>query len=206
MLSYVLIAEGSSDRALLPFINQCIRKKYQKDLNPIFAIFNSIAPKPRTILDKLKAAHALYPSANLFIIHRDSDNAGHNNREDEIVQAASKIHHCTPYIPIIPTTMTEAWLLVDERAIYKAVNNPNGTIKLSLPRINAIEKIKDPKNLLFDLFRQASGLTARRRSSLDLFECRQICAKNVTAFDRLENLGSFQKFSEKINQYLSEFH
>lgn len=204
MLNYVLISEGTSDRVLIPMINWCIRQYCITDISPVVADFTSLKPKPKTVVEKLRAARNLYSNKNLFIVHRDSDNVNPGDREREINEAISSMNFVKPCLPIIPNAMTEAWLLVDERAIYKAVNNPNGQDQFKLPNINIIEKIRNPKNVLFELFISASGLSRRRHSSIDLFMCRQRCALFITEFQKMGNLSSFALFRQKISQYVDK--
>jgi hypothetical protein len=59
--------------------------------------------------------------------------------------------------------MQEAWLLIDEWALRCAAGNPNGAIPLAMPRVDRLETIPDPKQVLHDLLREASELKGRRR-------------------------------------------
>jgi len=45
--------------------------------------------------------------------------------------------------------MIESWLLTDEDAIRCAADNRNGTANLNLPVHNRIEKLNNPKEVLF---------------------------------------------------------
>ena len=54
-------------------------------------------------------------------------------------------------ICVIPVRMTEAWLLIDEKAIRIAAGNRNGTEILEIPKLHELESLPDPKKLLYEL-------------------------------------------------------
>jgi hypothetical protein len=49
--------------------------------------------------------------------------------------------------------MTEAWLLIDEKAIREAAGNPKGRQPLNLPKPSKTEELSDPKETLKPIFR-----------------------------------------------------
>ncbi len=56
------------------------------------------------------------------------------SRLAEIKAALESMEGIPVTVPIVPVTMTEAWLLFDERAIRRAADNPAGENSLQLPR------------------------------------------------------------------------
>jgi hypothetical protein len=87
------------------------------------------------------------------------------HRCDEIEEPVNAVRNSgilTPHIPVVSVRMHEAWLLFDEAAIRCAAGNPNGNIPITLPAARSLDRIQNPKELLFDLLRTASGLSARR--------------------------------------------
>jgi hypothetical protein len=103
---------------------------------------------------------------NLAVVHRDADRAGWQQRRNEIEQALEDSGIRCGLIPVIPITMTEAWLLLDEREIRHVAGNPNGRTSLSLPKTHEVEGIADPKALLRDCLLQAASARGRRRETV----------------------------------------
>jgi hypothetical protein len=98
--------------------------------------------------------------------------------------------------------MTEAWLLIDHRAIRTAADNPNGQAALELPPLNRIEELPDPKERLYNCLRVASGKRGRR---LDQFEQRlqkrvHRVASLIEDFSPLRQLSYFRVFEETAIQ------
>ena len=95
--------------------------------------------------------------------------------------------------------MTEAWLLFDETAIRLAAGNPNGKNPLNLPDLSTIEQIPDPKNILFEILREASGLTGRRLKAFNMAESRIRITALVSDFSPLGKLSAFQRLERNIS-------
>ena len=96
--------------------------------------------------------------------------------------------------------MQEAWLLFDERALRRAAGNPNGRELLDLPGADQIEGIPDPKRVLSDLLREASGLSGRRRSRLAVSERAVRMADLIDDFSPLRALSAFNAMEEEVRQ------
>ncbi|MDZ4800972.1 MAG: hypothetical protein SGI92_22665 [Bryobacteraceae bacterium] len=137
----------------------------------------------------------LYPCDILFV-HRDAEAQPPENRRSEIEAAL----HWSPnrWIPVIPVRMTESWLLFDERAIRSAAGNPNGTEPLNLPEVHRLELLPDPKALLSQLLKTASGLNSRRRSRLPVHERVHRIPDYIDDFSTLLRLPSFQRLQADI--------
>ena len=102
--------------------------------------------------------------------------------------------------------MTEAWLLIDEEAIRKAADNPNGTVGLSLPPLNQLEKVADPKVVLRKSLIQASAKSGRRlhRFKQEISWRVQRVADLIEDFDRLRRLEAFRAFEQATQEAVSE--
>ena len=100
--------------------------------------------------------------------------------------------------------MLEAWLLADEAALRRAAGNPNGAIPLSLPRLDALEHIPDPKALLNDLIKEASGLSGRRRKRLHLPALASRVADLTDDFSPLRALPAFPALEAEIERWASD--
>ena len=94
--------------------------------------------------------------------------------------------------------MTEAWLLVDERAIRSAADNPNGRQPLSLPPLHKIELLVDPKDFLHQCLVRASEKRGRRLDQFkrDLPSRVQRITTLIDDFSPLRSLPAFQRFEE----------
>jgi hypothetical protein len=94
--------------------------------------------------------------------------------------------------------MTEAWLLLDVKAIRRAADNPNGTVPLQLPRMSDLEAETDPKNTLNQLLRAASEKRGRRLDQFNqqpqLAARRNRVATLIDDFSPLQTLTSFRAF------------
>ena len=100
--------------------------------------------------------------------------------------------------------MTEAWLLHDIEAIRKAAENPNGNHKLDLPRIRTIEDEPDPKDILFEKLKLASGLTGRRLTKFNPHERRHRVAELIDSYASLRAMPSFALLEQNIDAYLQQ--
>ncbi len=164
-LQYTLLGEGSSDRALIPILDWLFGQHLPDcAIQSAWADLGRLPQPPRTLNERISESLSLYPCQLLFV-HRDADRDGHAARVEEVRRAAAP-HEPHPIIPVVPVRMLEAWLLCDEQALRRASGNPNGRQPLSLPSPSQIEDIADPKGVLHDRLRVASGLSGRRRRTL----------------------------------------
>jgi len=114
--------------------------------------------------DRIAAALDLYP-CDLLFIHRDAEGESLEARVAEVESGAAGFSDSM--VPVVPVRMQEAWLLIDEPALRRATGNPKGSVRLTMPALDRIEQIPNPKQLLHTLLIDASELTGRRRKKLD---------------------------------------
>ncbi|MFN9857786.1 MAG: hypothetical protein ACK556_06670, partial [Pseudanabaena sp.] len=135
--------------------------------------------------------------------HRDAEREPINARVEEINSAMvivqSKIIDSITTVPVIPIRMTEAWLLIDEKAIKTAAGNPRGKQILSMPAINRLETIPDPKALLQELLKTATNLPKRRQEIIPI----QRVVDNIDNFSPLQNLTAFQTLETELRSAIS---
>ena len=212
-LRYTLLAEGTSDRALLPIITLTLRAN----------VAATVSLDEPTIVDQqrlplrikqdrgawLRSAVAEYP-CDLLFVHRDADkdddtaaDAGRPKRMSEIAgwteQATLPKGSGVTIVPVIPVRMTETWLLVDEPAIRAAASNAHGTSPLNLPLLRTLERRRDVKSVLDQALKAASGLRpGRLKKSFDLYKHRGRIA--VTDLSRLRQLPAFRAFETDVAQ------
>jgi hypothetical protein len=68
-----------------------------------------------------------------------------------------------------------------------------------MPQLSTIEQIPDFKPLLFQILREAGGLSGRRLKKLSEGECRIRIAELITDFSPLRQLKAFQKLEGDIS-------
>ena len=167
-----------------------------------FADLRRVPNPPRGLFERILLAVDLYPCHVLFI-HRDAEAQSPQLRYEEIVRAgqlAAERGFDLPYICVVPVRMTEAWLLISEAAIRKAAGNPNGIVRLDLPELRRLEGIPDPKKMLYDLLKKASG---RRKRDLTKFRPAihsRLVSEYVTEFSQLRRLPAFQRLERNVRE------
>lgn len=163
------LADGSSDIALVPLLRWLVRQySLCRSVAVEWADLGRLRTRPANLCEKIMRAVELFPCDVLFI-HRDAEADPPEVRYTEIAAAISEAaaRGCTvPHICVVPVRMQEAWLLLDEAAIRRAAGNPNGQMPLGLPRPNCVETTPDPKRVLHDSIKSASGLSGRRLKKL----------------------------------------
>jgi hypothetical protein len=90
----------------------------------------------------------MFPDTNLLFVHRDADAAGPRARRGEIAAAVGAFDPSLHHVAVVPVQSTEAWLLVDEDAIRRAVGIVGDKPYVDLPRRSAIEATARPKEVL----------------------------------------------------------
>lgn len=196
-ISYVLLSDGSSDKMLIPILDwllHCQCPNYAIDSQ--WADLRRLRHPPKKLMEKIRTTLTLY-EADLLFIHRDAENQSFESRKEEILVAlAGQSSH--PAVCVIPVRMQEAWLLFDERAIRKAADNPNGRIPLRLPAIDTVEDLPDPKELLFSLIREASGLSGTRLKKLKARQHAHMVSQSIDDFASLRRLMAFRALEVEL--------
>ena len=200
ILRFTLVAEGPSDRVLIPILRWMLFRHHQHiEWMGQFADLRVLPKPPRTLPKKIATASELFP-ADIIFIHRDSDREVPTDRRKEIADAIESLsispaRHC---VPVIPVRMTEAWLLVSESALRGASGNPNGRNSLQLPAWQDLENIPDPKTILQTLLVEASGLTGRRRKKLNFSTQRARIPDFLEGWETLLSLPSAKRLDDEI--------
>jgi hypothetical protein len=125
------------------------------------------------------------------------------NRLNEIATEVNAANLSTPVIRAVPVRMIESWLLFDENAIRSAASNSNGTADLGLPRIATLEKIPNPKAILFNALQNASELPPRRLQRFRVEAARHRIPNFISDFSPLRALRSFQSFEDELIEALT---
>lgn len=185
-LSYEIIADGGTDRALAPILEWAI---HQHD--PTVEVLEpEFAKRKGSVKDFFMHRE---PRAQLTFAHRDAEALSHEERLREFLS----IDHPN-LVPVVPVRMTETWLLVDKEAICAAAGNPSAQI--TLPELHSLETLSDPKEVLHELLLQASNLNGRRRKSFSerIVERRIDVARRIRAWENLCSLDSFKEMRASL--------
>lgn len=162
-----------------------------------------VASPRANLRERLEVAVRRYPCDVLFV-HRDAEREPKEKRLEEIRDAAAAVG-VPAFVPVVPVRMTEAWLLIDEKAIRRAAGNPHGQAPLPLPKAAKLESVADPKDALRTCLIQASEKTGRRLRQFerDLPECVQRVAELIPDFSPLRQLPAFQGFEQEARRVLT---
>ena len=200
-IRYTLLANGGSDRALLPLLGWLMRKHLpQRALRPQWAELRRLASPPGTLAGRIATAVDLYPCDVIFV-HRDSEGRPRDERADEIRRAVGESSIGEIAVPVVPVRMQEAWLLFDEAAVRRAADNPNGRVHLNLPA-NA-ERLLNPKGELHSLLETASELPRRRLRRFRVAQRVHRVAELIEDFSPLRDLPAFGVFEAELQSALN---
>ena len=78
--------------------------------------------------------------------------------------------------------------------------NPNEHVKLDLPDVKNLEQLIDPKDVLYELLRTASGLSERRRRNFEVDKAASRVADYIDDFSSLKRLSAFYALENEISQ------
>ncbi len=201
-LKFTLLADGGSDRALVPVLVWLLKQSSSQDFTPQWAELSGLRKAPRTLEERLRAAVSLYP-CDLLFVHRDAERESREMRAAQIRESL-RVLPGQPAVCVVPVRMLEAWLLFDEAALRRAAGNPRGYDKLDLPALDRLERVPDPKQVLFDLFRKASGLRPGRLHGLSPAARRSRLAGLIEDFSPLRRLPAFRALEKELQALLAE--
>ena len=201
-LRFTLIADGSSDRALVPVLTWLLRQYWEHvPIQPEFSDLGRLRNPPRSLSQRIDRSIELYP-CDLLFVHRDAERESVEKRREEIREALERSERgrTLPTICVVPVRMQEAWLLIDESALKKAAGNPTSRQNLPMPDVRRLEDLPDPKRVLRDLLREASGFQGRRleKFNRDLSKCVQRVAQQIDDFGLLRRLAAFRELERQV--------
>jgi len=199
-MKFTLLSDGSSDRVLLRILDWLLRQHVSDPVMGVWADLRNMHTLPRNLKDRVRCTLEQYPCDMLFV-HRDAENEKPKKRENEI-RAAIRGYPVPPLVCVIPVRMQEAWLLIDEAALRRAADNPNGSVSIQFPRIEDLETIPNPKRLLHDLLRSASELRGRRLKRFRPGQRSHRVAELIENFSRLRRLKAFQRLESELIKVL----
>lgn len=203
-LRYTLVADGSSDRRLIPVLTWLLQQHSSHAITGTWADLSILRSPPRDLAARIAAAVEFYPSDLLFV-HRDAEAAPHHERVTEIRAACAGVTN-TIAIPVVPIRMQEAWLLISETAIRTAASRPRGRVPLSLPARNALERVPDPKQTLYDALRTASELSGRHLARFKVAAAAYRVSELIGDFSPLRGRSAFDQLESELRAALTSNH
>lgn len=183
---YSLVCDGRSDRVLASAISWLLSQHAGPRFRAELVDLSALPDPPISLADRVRVTVEM-TECDLLFVHRDAEGQGRSLRLREIEDA---VHSIQTWVPVIPIRMTEAWLLFDESAIRTAAGNPAGTAPLTLPLMTQVERASNPKQLLHNALREASGLQGRRLRQLSVNVYR--VAELIDNFSPLRGLTAFR--------------
>lgn len=206
-LRYTLTSDGSSDAALLPLLTWLL-ETYLPDyaIQPTWADLRGLYNPPNDLLGKIIWSIELYP-CDLLLVHRDAEKQSHELRISQIkgeLNKAIEQGYTIPTVCVVPIRMQEAWLLIEPQAIRDAVGNSNGQQPINLPHISRLEDLPDPKEILYQFLKDASGLSPHRLNRFHVGEKARRVAEFIQDFSKLRRLTAFQTLELDLQQIIEE--
>lgn len=207
-LRYTLVSDGSSDAALLPILSWLLRENgVERAIQPALADLRRLPMPPKSLEQKVRLGLELYP-CDLLFVHRDSERQPLSQRRAEIQHALSSLSPgiLLPVVCVIPVRMTEAWLLLDQGAIRHAAGNRSGDQRLDWPDLARLEDLPDPKSVLHELLRQASGLHGARLKRFRVAQSAVRVSSLIADFSPLRRLSAFQVLEDDLRATILQTH
>ncbi|MCC6555321.1 MAG: hypothetical protein IT372_20360 [Polyangiaceae bacterium] len=201
---YTLVADGPTDRMLMPVLDWLLVQHSARPFAGHFADLRALPRPPSPLLKRrIPIALELYPCELLFV-HRDAEKPDlREQRVREIDAALWEIGSCPPAVHVVPVLMSEAWLLFSEVAIRFAAGNPSGKSALDLPRPRDVESI-DAKEKLYRLLKTASGLKGHRLQRFAPEGRVQRVAELIDDYSPLRNLAAFVALEQGLCRTLKQ--
>ena len=200
-VSFAFLCEGSSDTGLIAHLETLlVHFGAQEATGMPDTRKGTIPARLRQLLTEETEA-----GIDMVFIHRDSDGPDRNGREREIRRGVEESGFPHPFIPVIPVQETEAWLLLDEQAIRDVVAS-KGKQPLRLPKPNAIEGTRKPKEILQKALLAASETSGRRlkKEKNSFNHHRRVLLQRLDPFGAVRNLPSWQCLERDIKRALEQ--
>ena len=200
-VSFAFLCEGSSDTELIAHLETLLVHFGAQEVTGMPDTRKGTIPaRLRQLLTEATGA-----GINMVFIHRDSDGPDREGREREIRQGVEESGFPHPFIPVIPVQETEAWLLLDEQAIRDVVAS-KGKQPLRLPKPNAIEGTRKPKEILQKALLAASETSGRRlkKEKNSFNHHRRVLLQRLDPLGAVRDLPSWQRLERDIQRALTQ--
>ena len=206
---FILLCEGTSDRALVPHLQQLLSHCGAAEVvGTAIALANVRDPGEcgDSVLErKVRAVLSTESEFDLLFVHRDADSAGYEERFREIVDALRNTELDVERITVIPVRATESWILLDENAIRRVAGNPSGRQPLNLPRPSRVEPIADPKATLVSALVAACGYRGHRLKKFrtKFGQHRRILLERLPVGGALDEVPAWVRLKQAVSEVVS---
>ena len=200
-VSFAFLCEGSSDTELIAHLETLLVDFGAQEATGMPDTRKGTIPaRLRQLLTEETGT-----GIDMVFIHRDSDGPDREGREREIRRGVEESGFPHPFIPVIPVQETEAWLLLDEQAI-RDVMASKGKQPLRLPKPNAIEGTRKPKEILQKALLAASETSGRRlkKEKNSFNHHRRVLLQRLDPFGAVRDLPSWQCLERDIQRALAQ--
>lgn len=204
-IRFVLVCEGSSDRALTsPLEDLCIAEGADEVIGIVPLLDRLQEPPGRATSDKVRQVVELEPMCNLLFVHRDADDPDPEPRYAEIRKAVKAV--ARRYVAVVPVQATEAWILADKKELLRSTHSRLGENEIALPKPRDIEQISDPKSKLWQVLLEASQTTGRRRKRFrqDLKRIRYGLLENLDVEGPVSSVPSWQRLRRDVRRAMED--
>lgn len=196
-MRFTLVTDGPSDKVLLPILSWLLGQRTDTSFQPQWADLRGLRNPPKTLGERIVAALDLFPCELLFV-HRDAERMERAQRVEEIHAAVAAVQGTPPVVCVVPVRMQEAWLLFDEAALRRAAGRPSGKMPLAMPSLKRVEQEPNPKAILHELLRQASGRQGRQAKQMRPRVQVHRLAELMDDFSPLRALPAFRALEEDL--------
>lgn len=189
MIAATLLTDGSSDRVLIPILRWLCGEWTTEAVEIRWADLTYLPRPPRTLTERARVAVELHP-CDLLFVHRDAEREPAEHRHQEVAEAVGSV---VPWVAVVPVRMQEAWLLHEEQALREAAGRPAGREPLNLPPTQRVESLPDPKAVLHEALKKASGTRGRRAQAFSPVRAAHRLADSIRDWSALRTLSAFQR-------------
>jgi len=200
-IRYTLVTDGPSDRLLLAILDWLLGQHLCSPQGEWFDP-RPLAHPPRTLAEKIRRGREMFPCDVVFV-HRDAEHRQPGERRSEIRRAAETAAAGDACLCVVPVRMTEAWFLFDEAGIRRAAGVPDGLALLGLPPTSRLETVSNPKSILHEALRVASGLSRKRLERFNVMRAQYRLADRQADYSPLRVLPAFQELETDIVRFLA---
>ena len=218
-LVLALYAEGRTDERFLPVVIQrtleqilAQRSRQVVDVPDPIVVDGSIdreySGRAERILEAARCAHGYHA----LIVHADADHPTPERAMEERIrpgfdlvrQSAEAV--CRQLVPIVPVQMTEAWMLIDSRALREVIGTALDAHSLGLPQhARRVESDPDPKHTLNQVIQIALANRPRRHRRFDIGALYEPLARQIS-LAQLQAVPSYSRFVGDMTDLLIDLH
>jgi len=202
------MTEGSTDKRFLETIIMKTVEEMAFHCEGQIDVYDPIfigSPKNQDFIAQvINAAKTAYNSGIFILcVHVDSDHISDKNVMDrKITPAIDALNEftdgiCKVVVPIVPVTMSEAWILADKELFKAEIGTSLSDESLKINKNP--ETVANPKALIEEALRIAQEDLPRRRDKLTIGELYQPIGQKIS-IEKLNNLSSFQKFKKSLEE------